>query len=94
MTSQYEVLQPFITERIRELVRGRLLEGVKFFDSGKIADGFTRSDVKLVLLLVLLANPKEYLSLEEIGILESRQRVLASDKPVLASVRKNSKKQG
>ncbi|HWL51724.1 MAG TPA: hypothetical protein VNQ90_04775 [Chthoniobacteraceae bacterium] len=68
--AQYEVLQPYITDRVRELVRGRLLEGVKFFDKRALRSEYTRSEVKLVLLLVKIANPTEALTSEEQRLLE------------------------
>ncbi|MDD5348789.1 MAG: hypothetical protein PHQ12_01140 [Chthoniobacteraceae bacterium] len=74
MTSQYEVLQPFVTERIRELVRGRLLEGLKFFDGHNIRPGFDRAEVKLALLLTKIGNPMECLSIDETSLLDSPMR--------------------
>lgn len=68
--AQYEVLRPYITPRITDLVRGRLLEGVRFFDKRSLRSGYTRSEAKLALLLVKIANPAEALTSEEQRLLE------------------------
>lgn len=68
--AQYAVLRPFITDRINDLVRGRLLQGVKFFGTTALRSGFDRSEVKLALLLVRIANPKEVLTKQESALIE------------------------
>jgi len=85
MEAQYEVLRPFVTERILSLTRGRLFEGLKFFERGTLRHEFGRGEVKLALLLVRIANSDEYLTALELEILEGRQRVLDSRKAVLSS---------
>lgn len=70
MTAQYEILRPFITDRVRELVRGRLLQGLKFFDTHTLRPEYARDEVKLALLLVRMANPREVFSKTELDLLD------------------------
>lgn len=72
--SQLEILRPFITPKVKKIVKERLLHGLKFFEAGTIKKEFTRADIKLSLLLIRIANPKELLNLDEIQILEGAQR--------------------
>ncbi len=66
MIGQYEVPRPFVTDPVRKLVRGRLLEGaLKFVDTSTLRPGLKRDEVKLALLLVKIANPKEFLTVNE-----------------------------
>lgn len=74
MNGQYEVLRPFITERINALVRGRLFEGLKFFGTSALRPGFDRGEVKLALLLVRIAHEKEVFTKEEAALLASPMR--------------------
>ena len=83
------------------LVRGRLLEGAKFFDHGSLRPEFGRSEVKLSLLLIKIANPGECLTGPELALLEGGQRkvtslntVSTSLKAVLASQPKKAKNRG
>lgn len=71
MIGQLEVLGPLVTDRVRELVRDRLLHGLKFFDGHTLRPQFKKADVKLALLLVRIANPKELLSKDEADLIES-----------------------
>lgn len=57
-----------------ELVRGRLLLGLKFFDGTKRIETWTREQVKLALLIVRIANPKEDMTAKEVEIMEGGQR--------------------
>lgn len=74
MTDQLEILRPLVTDRVRVLVRKRLLHGLKFFDAHTLRPQFKKADVKLVLLLVRIANPKELLSKDEADLIESGMR--------------------
>ena len=101
MEAKYEVLRPFVTERILSLTRGRLFEGLKFFERGTLRHEFGRGEVKLALLLVRIANSDEYLTGPELEVLEGRQyakssqsAVLQSQSAVLPSQGKTSKKRG
>ena len=76
-SAQYEVLKPYLTDRIISLVRSRLLEGLKFFRDDMLCPDYSRTEVKLVLLLVQIANPKEYLNANELAILERGKRISA-----------------
>jgi hypothetical protein len=62
---QLELLKPYITAEVQELVRYRLLEGGRFSVQRRLLPEYKASDVKLVLLLVRLANPAEQLDDEE-----------------------------
>lgn len=79
--SQYEVLKPYVNDRILSLVRGRLFDGVKFFDERTLRPEYSRAEVKLALLLVRIANPSEPLNSSELAILEGGQRQNNADKP-------------
>ncbi len=70
--SQLDLLLPLASQKVRELMRDRLLHGLKFFDSHTLRSEFSRDEVKLALLLVKIANPAELLSGEEKDLLESR----------------------
>ena len=74
MNDQYEVLRPFITGRVQKLVRGRLLKGLKFFDTNALRHGLKRDEVKLALLLVKIANPREFLTVNETALIEQGLR--------------------
>jgi len=74
MEAQYEVLRPFVTERILSLTRGRLLEGVKFFNGNSLHHEYSRSEVKLALLLVKIGNPDESLTDNEKELLSTPMR--------------------
>lgn len=76
---QYESLRPFITDRVQGLVRERLLEGIKFFDGHTLRPEYTRAEVKLTILLVRIANPKELLSRDEADLIESGMRQMQND---------------
>ena len=43
MIGQLEVLGPLVTDRVRELVRDRLLHGLKFFDGHTLRPQFKES---------------------------------------------------
>ena len=69
-SAQFEVLRPFINDRIIALVRARLLDGERFFDSSHaLRPEYNRSEVKLALLLIRIANPDEPLSEDEKSLL-------------------------
>ena len=74
MSDQYQVLAPFINERILSLVKYRLFNGGRFFDKNTLREKYNRSDIKLVLLLVAIANPKEPLSVAEKTLLSGAMR--------------------
>lgn len=74
MSGQFEVLRPFITDRVSDLVRSRLLEGLKFFGTTALRPGFNRDEVKLALLLVRIANPDEVLTDAETKLLKAPLR--------------------
>lgn len=74
VNGQYDALRPFITDRVEKLVRGRLLEGLKFFGTTALRSGFKRDEVKLALLLVKIANPKEFLTANETALIEQGLR--------------------
>ena len=80
-SAQYEVLKPYVNDRIASLVRGRLLEGVKFFEGHTLRPEFSRSEVKLALLMIRIANDKEFFSIDELTILEGRQQHCDAFKP-------------
>lgn len=63
--TRIDLLQPLVNDRIQELFKARLLEGFKFFEGHSLAPGCTRSEAKLVILLVKIANPEEYLTVDE-----------------------------
>lgn len=73
-SAAYQILRELATETTMELVKLRLLFGLKFFDNHCLKDSFARSEVKLVLLLVQLANPDEVFSADEKAILGARQQ--------------------
>lgn len=79
ITGQFEILRPFITDRVQELVRGRLLEGMKFFDGHTLRSEFTRAEAKLALLLVRMANPTELLNEDEAALLKAGMRQMQTD---------------
>jgi hypothetical protein len=66
---QFEVLRPFITERVQALVRERLLDGKLFFKNHSLLPGYSRPEVKMALLLVRIANPSEQLNKDEEALL-------------------------
>lgn len=74
MSEQLEILRPFVTDRVRVLVRKRLLHGLKFFDAHTLRPQFKKADIKLALLIVRIANPKELLSKDELELIESGMR--------------------
>ena len=85
--TEYDVLCPFVTDRVLELVRCRLLEGSRFFEHHALKPEFSKSETKLALLLVRVANPKEYLNSDEINLLEgcTRQQQSSSLEPQSSS---------
>ena len=74
MSAPLEILRPFVTARHTDLVRQRLLEGLKFFEAGVLRPEFSRAEVKLTLLLVRLANPTETLNADEAALLSAPMR--------------------
>jgi hypothetical protein len=76
VSDQLEILIRFSNDRVMELVRGRLLEGRKFFQNKAMLPEYSRSEVKLALLLVRLANPKETFTADEESVMDGRQRKL------------------
>ena len=73
-SAQYEVLKPFLNDRISSLVRGRLLEGLKFFEGHTLRPEYSRSEVKIALLMVRIANSDEFFTIDELTIMEGRQQ--------------------
>lgn len=83
--AQWEILRPFVDDATMALVRARLLGGLKFFADKTLLPMYTREQVKLVLLVVRIANPAEYFNESEVGVMESvartgGQQKLAPDK--------------
>lgn len=72
--SALAILTPFYTDRIRGLVHDRLFCGLKFFEAGALRTGYQRGEVKLVLLLVRLANPRECLNESETALIDAPMR--------------------
>ncbi|HWL51325.1 MAG TPA: hypothetical protein VNQ90_02760 [Chthoniobacteraceae bacterium] len=85
------MLKPYITPRVQELVRGRLLEGLRFFDKRVLRPEYSRAEVKLALLLIRIANPQETLVTEEFRILERLPQINPTSKPARSTGRKNVK---
>ena len=71
---QIDALRPFLTQRIEDLARRRLFEGLKFFDAHNMRSEFNRGEAKLVLLYVLACNPHEFLTADEWEVLAGCQR--------------------
>ena len=81
LSAQYEVLKPYVNDRISSLVRGRLLEGMKFFDGHTLRPEFSRSEAKMALLMVRIANEHEFFSSDERAIMNGRQQHCNAFKP-------------
>lgn len=77
-SAQLEVLRPFVNDRVSSLVRGRLLDGLKFFRDGVLLPEYGRSEVKLALLLVQIANERENFTADELHVLGGRQKISSS----------------
>lgn len=73
-----EILRPYVTKRIQNLVGARLLDGQKFFRAGSRIREYSRREIKLVLLMVTIANPREALTADEREVLEGSMRQLCS----------------
>lgn len=78
--AQFEILRPFITDRIQTLLYGRLFGGMRLYDADnhRLEDGISEADAKLVILLVQIANPMETLNAGEKKLLTKRQQVRIS----------------
>lgn len=76
----WQILQKFVTEEVWSLVRGRVLEGQKFFGTTALRPGLKRDDVKLALLLVRIANPTECFTDAEKALLTNPLRPLRQRK--------------
>lgn len=75
MSDRYEVLRPFITEKINALVRGRLFEGLLFFEANRFRSELcSRGEAKLALLLVRLAHEKEPFTDNEAELMVAKMR--------------------
>jgi len=77
---QFEVLKRIASDRVWELVKGRLLEGTYFFKNHKILPEFKKADVKLALMLVVFGWPDEFFSQDELQLLSRRQQKKAKTK--------------
>ena len=71
---QFEVLNRIATDYVWKLVRGRMLEGMRFFKNHTLLPEFEEGDVKLALLLVVIGHPDEVLSKDEARLLNRRQQ--------------------
>jgi len=72
--SQFEILKQFATKHVLKLAKSRLLEGTRFFQNHKLLPAYKRADVKLALLLVLVAQPDAAICADEVKLLDRRSQ--------------------
>lgn len=89
-SAQYSVLLPLVNERIQSLVRGRLLEGLKFFDKNTLRHEYSRSEAKLALLIVKIANPDEQFTAAERQLMEVSQREISALKGEISALKQEN----
>lgn len=71
---QLEVLRPYVTAKIKAIVRRRLFEGMKFFEGHTFKSQYTRGEVKLALIISRIGNPEEPFSADELALINGIQR--------------------
>lgn len=88
--AQLKLLEPFATPEVMEVLKGRLLNGLKLFSP----EGYLthdRATTKMVLLLVKIANPSEFINENERQVLEGGQRKSSGHKVVKSASKRRTK---